>query len=63
MITKNFLKTAIAGLMDWVNARFARFEMSETELLSLLSEMSVVEPVASADGDYYVDNKDRIYIL
>ena len=42
MVTKNFVKTAIAGLHSWILHRFKKFEITEIELLELLTEMDAI---------------------
>ena len=63
MVTKNFVKTAIAGLHAWVLHRFKKFEITEPELINLLAEVDCVQPVASSSGEIYTDNSGQVYIL
>ena len=37
--------------------------VSEDEFLSWLNEAKVVEPMASASGELYVNNNNEIYVL
>lgn len=63
MVTKNFVKTAIAGLHSWILYRLGRLEISEEELLEILSEMDAVQPLASNSGAIYTNNSGQVYIL
>lgn len=63
MVTKNFVKTAIAGLYSWILRRLGRLEISEEELIDLLAEMDVVTPVSNSEGAMYTNNAGKIYIL
>ena len=63
MVTKNFVKTAIAGLQTWILHRLGRLEITESELLDLLVEIDCVQPVASSSGAIYISNSGQIYIL
>ena len=59
MVTKNFVKTVVSGLL----ARIKMHEISEEELIDLLAEMNVVNPLTNSDGSTYVNNNGKIYIL
>lgn len=59
MVTKNFVKTVASGLL----ARIKTHEISEEELISLLAEMGVVQPLTNSEGATYVNNSGKIYIL
>lgn len=59
MITKNFVKTIVSGLLN----RIKTHEISEEELIDLLAEMNVVNPLTNSDGSTYVNNSGKIYIL
>ena len=63
MVTKNFVKTAIAGLHSWILHRLGRLEISEEELLEVLTEMDTVQPLASNSGAIYTNNSGQVYIL
>lgn len=63
MVTKNFVKTVIAGLQTWILNRFKRLEITEPELLALLAEIDCVQPVASSGGAIYTNNSGQVYIL
>lgn len=63
MVTKNFVKTAIAGLQTWILHRLRRLEITEPELLDLLVEIDCIQPVASSSGAIYTSNSGQIYIL
>lgn len=63
MVTKNFVKTAIAGLYSWILHRLGRLEISEEELLEVLTEMDAVQPLASNSGAIYTNNSGQVYIL
>ena len=63
MVTKNFVKTAIAGLQTWILHRLIRLEITESELLEVLSEMDAVQPLASNSGAIYTNNSGQVYIL
>lgn len=63
MVTKNFVKTAIAGLQTWILHRIGRLEITESELLDLLTEIDCVQPVANSSGAIYTSNSGQIYIL
>ena len=63
MVTKNFVKTAIAGLHSWILRRLGRLEISEAELLEVLTEMDAVQPLASNSGAIYTNNSGQVYIL
>ena len=63
MVTKNFVKTAIAGLYSWALHRFKKFEISELELLDLLTELDCVQPMTSSSGAIYTNNSGQVYIL
>jgi hypothetical protein len=60
MVTKGFVKTAIAGLHAWI---LNKFKITEPELLHLLAEIDCVQPVASASGEIYTSNSGKVYIL
>lgn len=60
MVTKNFVKTAIAGLKAWI---LHILKITESELLALLTEIDCVQPVASSSGAIYTSNSGQIYIL
>ena len=62
MVTKSFVKTAISGLHTWALNRFGKLEISEDELLELLSDLDVVQPLSNGDA-IYTDNSGKIYIL
>lgn len=38
-------------------------EVTDEQILSWLSEESIVEPTVSTDGEIYVTNNNEIYIL
>lgn len=59
MITKNFIQTIVSGLLN----RIQSHEISEKELIDLLSEMDVVTPVSNSEGAMYTNNNGKIYIL
>ena len=59
MITKNYIKTIVSGLL----ARIQKHEISEEELIELLSEMDVVKPLVNNNDAMYVNNSGKIYIL
>ena len=63
MVTKNFVKTAIAGLQEWILHRFRRLEITESELLILLTEIDCIQPVASSSGIIYTSSSGQVYIL
>ena len=59
MITKDYIKTLISGLLN----RIQSHEISERELINLLSEMDVITPVSNSEGAMYTNNNGKIYIL
>ena len=59
MVTKNFVKTIVSGLLN----RIKTHEISEEELINLLAEMDVVNPLTNNEGSTYVNNSGKIYIL
>jgi len=59
MVTKNFIKTIVSGLLT----RIQMHEISEEELLALFDEMNMVNPLTNNDGAMYVNNTGKIYIL
>lgn len=59
MVTKNFVKTVVSGLL----LRIQSHEISEEELIALLAEMDVVTPVSNSEGAMYTNNAGKIYIL
>ena len=59
MVTKNFVKTVVSGLLN----RIKSHEISEEELIDLLAEMNVVQPLTNSEGSTYVNNSGKIYIL
>ena len=59
MVTKNFIKTVISGLLN----RIQSHEISEKELINLLNEMDVVNPLSNNEGSMYTNNNGKIYIL
>ena len=63
MVTKNFVKTVIAGLHSWILHRLGRLEISEEELLEVLAEVDAVQPLASNSGAIYTNNSGQVYIL
>ena len=63
MVTKNFVKTAIAGLQEWILHRFRRLEITESELLILLTEIDCIQPVASSTSIIYTSSSGQVYIL
>lgn len=63
MVTKNFVKTAIAGLQEWILHRFRRLEITESELLILLTEIDCIQPVASSSSVIYTSSSGQVYIL
>ena len=63
MVTKNFIQTAIAGLQAWILHRLGKLEISESELLEVLTEMDTIQPLASKSGAIYTNNSGEIYIL
>mgnify|MGYP007002259890 CR=1 FL=1 len=63
MVTKNFVKTAIAGLQEWILHRFRRLEITESELLILLTEIDCIQPVASSSSIIYTSSSGQVYIL
>ena len=63
MVTKNFVKTAIAGLQEWILHRFRRLEITESELLILLTEIDCIQPVASSSSIIYTSSSGQVYVL
>ena len=59
MVTKNFVKTVVSGLLY----RIQSHAISEEELIALLAEMDVVTPVSNSEGAMYTNNAGKIYIL
>lgn len=59
MVTKNFIKTVISGLLN----RIQSHEISEKELINLLNEMDVINPLSNNEGSMYTNNNGKIYIL
>lgn len=59
MVTKNFVKTVVSGLLN----RIQSHEISERELIDLLAEMDVVKPLSNNEGAMYTNNTGKIYIL
>lgn len=63
MVTKNFVRTAIAGLQTSILHRIGKLEITESELLDLLAEIDCVQPVASSNDEVYINNSGQVYIL
>lgn len=59
MITQNYVKTLVSGLLN----RIQSHEISEEELIDLLAEMNVVTMLTNNDGALYSNNNGKIYIL
>ena len=59
MVSKNFVKTIVSGLLT----RIKMHEISEEELINLLAEMHVITPLTNSDDAMYVNNNGKIYIL
>lgn len=59
MITKNYIKTIVNGIMS----RIKKHEITEDELIDLLNDMCVVDPITDSNGNYYVNETGKIYIL
>ena len=59
MVTKSFIKTIVSGLLN----RIQSHEISEKELIQLLSEMDVVKPIINNEDAMYTNNSGKIYIL
>lgn len=63
MVTKNFVKTAIAGLKAWIDHRFKKLELTEDETLKLCAKSGLVDPITSIDGAIYTDKDGKILSL
>lgn len=59
MVSKNFVKTIVSGLLT----RIKMHEISEEELINLLAEMDVITPLTNSNDAMYVNNNGKIYIL
>ena len=59
MVTKNFVKTIVAGLLE----RIKSHEISDKELIELLAEMNVIKPFINNQDAMYTNNSGKIYIL
>jgi hypothetical protein len=59
MVTKNFIQTIVSGLLN----RIQSHEISERELIDLLSEMEVIKPITNNENAMYTNNSGKIYIL
>ena len=59
MITKSYIKTILSGLM----ARITSHEISEDEMLDLLCEIDVIDPLVNNNNAIYTNNNGKIYIL
>lgn len=59
MITKSYIKTIVSGLL----ARIKTHEISEEEMMDLLSDMDIVQPLTNSEGSMYVSNSGKVYIL
>ena len=59
MVTKNFIKTIVAGLLE----RIKTHEISEKELIELISEMDVIKPLANNEDAVYTNTDGKVYIL
>ena len=59
MITQNYIKTIVSGLLN----RIQSHEISEKELINLLAEMDVITPITNNEGAMYTNNIGKIYIL
>ena len=63
MVTKSFVKTAIAGLQAWVLHRLNKFEISEYELIEALAEVDAIQPLANSNNEIYKSKSGQVYIL
>lgn len=63
MVTKNFVKTAIAGLKVWIERKFKKLEPTDDETIKLCAEFGLVDPVTSKDGAIYTDKDGKILSL
>jgi hypothetical protein len=63
MVTKNFVKTAIAGLHSWIVHQLKRLTMTEQEAFELCADTGLVDPVTSKDGVIYTDKDGKILSL
>ena len=63
MVTKSFVKTAIAGLQTWVLHRLNKFEISEYELIEVLAEVDAIQPLVNSNNEIYKSNSGQVYIL
>ena len=59
MITQNYVKTLVSGLLN----RIQSHEISEKELINLLAEMDVITPITNNEGAMYTNSIGKIYIL
>ena len=59
MVTKNYIKTIVSGLLT----RIKMHEVSEEELINLLAELNVITPLTNSDDAMYINNNGKIYIL
>jgi hypothetical protein len=63
MVTKNFVKTAIAGLKAWIDHKLKRLEVTDSDAVKLCAESGLVDPVASKNGEIFTDKDGKILCL
>lgn len=72
MVTKNFVKTAIAGLHSWVSHKLTYLEaqfqkhlswFTEENALAVAMENQLVDPVTDENGAIYTDKNGEILSL
>lgn len=63
MVTKDFVKTVIAGLQSWILRQLKKLTMTEQETFELCVDAGLVDPVTSKDGAIYTDKDGKILSL
>lgn len=68
---KSYMKTIINAVMAWVTSKFGTKEeletkadkISDSEIIDMMVEEGIVDPVTNADNVLYADNNGKIYVL
>ena len=68
---KSYIKTIINALMAWATSKFGTKEelntkadkISDSEIVEMMVEEGIVDPVTNGDNVMYADSEGKIYVL
>lgn len=69
---KPYMRTILNAIMAWVTPKFDNIfnilptkadKISDGELIKILTEESIIDPLSNANNEIYTDKNGKIYVL